>query len=108
VTRIRIEEDGSVRLTDEILGRLGVSPGRVFEAKVEFKGDKPRLVLAPLPREDDPFAAPLAKPDESAFEKALRRDADEKARAEDAFQRGLREKADLDFEKEREERDRWR
>jgi antitoxin component of MazEF toxin-antitoxin module len=104
LARIRIDDDGAVRLPDSVLGALGVSPGRVFEAKVE----KGRLVLTPLPREDDPFAAPVAKPDESAFEKALRKDLEDKARAADAFERGLREKADIDVEKEREERDRWR
>jgi len=102
--RLSIEEDGSVRLPDSLLTRWGVSPGRKVEAKVE----KGRLVLDPLPIEGDPFAEGVRKPDEEGFEKAMRREAEEKARARDAFEQALREKHDIDIEKEREERDRWR
>ena len=101
--KLAIEQDGSVRLPDDLLERWGVSPGRKVEARVE----KGRLVLQPLAIEGDPFEAAAKRPDENAFEDALRRDAEEKARAMEAFDRGLREKHDIDVEKEREERDRW-
>ena len=102
--RLSIDEDGSVRLPDALLERWGVSRGRRVEARVE----KGRLVLDPQPIEGDPFAEGLRGPDEKGFEKALQKDAEEKARARDAFDRALGEKHDIDIEKEREERDRWR
>ena len=102
--KISIDADGRVRIPEELLDEWGVSPGRSLEARVE----KGRLVLRPLGIEGDPFAEAPAKPDEAAFEKALRKDAEEKARAREAFEKGLRETKDVDVEKEREERDRWR
>jgi antitoxin component of MazEF toxin-antitoxin module len=101
--RLSIETDGTVRLPEALLTRWGVSAGRKVEARV----DRGRLVLEPLPIEGDPFAEGLRRPDESAFEKALRKDAEDKAAARDAFDQALREKHDLDLEKEREERGRW-
>ena len=101
--KLAIEGDGSIRLPEELLERWGVSPGRKVEARVE----KGRLVLQPLAIEGDPFAAAARGPDANAFEDALRRDAEEKARALEAFDRGLREKKDFDLDKEREERERW-
>jgi len=102
--RLRIEKDGTLRLPEELLARWGVSAGRGVEASVE----KGRLVLKPLAVEGDPFAEGLKGPDAEGFEKALRKDAEEKARAKEEFDRLLREKKDVDVEKEREERDRWR
>jgi hypothetical protein len=102
--RLRIGTDGTLRIPGELLERWGVPGGRGVEASVE----KGRLVLRPLPPEGDPFAEGLKGPDAEGFEKALRRDAEEKARAKEEFDRLLREKHDLDPEKEREERDRWR
>jgi bifunctional DNA-binding transcriptional regulator/antitoxin component of YhaV-PrlF toxin-antitoxin module len=102
--KLSIDGDGSVRLPAELLERWGVSAGRKVEASVR----KGRLVLEPLPIEGDPFAEGLKAPDAEGFEKALLRDAEEKARAREAFDRALREKQDIDVEKEREERDRWR
>ena len=102
--KLAIEADGSVRLPPEILERWGVSPGRKVEAAVE----KGRLVLRPLAIEGDPFAEGVKAPDAEGFEKALRKDAEEKARAREAFDRLLQEKHDIDLDREREERDRWR
>ncbi|MCK6479740.1 MAG: AbrB/MazE/SpoVT family DNA-binding domain-containing protein [Planctomycetaceae bacterium] len=101
--RLSIEEDGSVRLPDELLARWGVSPGRKVEARVE----KGRLVLLPLAIEGDPFEEGIRKPDDQGFEKAMRKEAEEKAAAREAFERALGEKHDIDMEKEREERERW-
>ena len=101
--KLRIDGDGTVRLPAELLERWGVSAGRGVEASVE----KGRLVLRPLPPDGDPFAEAMKGPDEQGFEKALRRDAEEKARAKEEFERLLREKRDIDPGKEREERDRW-
>ncbi len=101
--KLTIETDGKVRLPEELLDRWGVSPGRKLEARVE----KGNLVLRPLAIEGDPFAAAARGPDEKAFEDAMRRDAEEKARAREAFEKLLREKQDVDVEKEREERERW-
>jgi hypothetical protein len=70
--------------------------------------EKGRLVLKALPMDGDPFAEGLKGPDAEGFEKALRKDAEEKGRAKEEFERLLREKKDIDLEKEREERDRWR
>jgi antitoxin component of MazEF toxin-antitoxin module len=102
--KLAIEEDGSVRLPGALLDEWGVSPGRSVEARV----DKGRLVLRPLAIEGDPFAEAVRGPDEKGFEKALEREAEEKSRAREAFEKLLREKQDVDVEKEREERDRWR
>jgi bifunctional DNA-binding transcriptional regulator/antitoxin component of YhaV-PrlF toxin-antitoxin module len=102
--KLRIEKDGTLRIPGELLERWGVSGGRGVEASVE----KGRLVLKPLAVEGDPFAEGLKGPDAEGFEKALRKDAEEKARAKEEFDRLLREKQDVDVEKEREERDRWR
>ncbi len=104
MARVRLEEDGVVRLPERILAQLGVSPGRAFEAEVE----KGRLVLAVLPRDDDPFAQLVKRPDDSAFEKAMDRDVEEKRKAQEAFERGLKETKDVDVEKLREDHDRWR
>ncbi len=101
--KLAIDEDGSVRLPEELLERWGVSPGRKVEASVE----KGRLVLKPLAIEGDPFAEAAKGPDAEGFEKALRKDAEEKARAREAFDKLLKEKQDVDVEKEKEERERW-
>jgi len=101
--KISIDADGRVRIPPELLEEWGVSPGRSLEARVE----KGRLVLRPVGIEGDPFAEGPKKPDEQGFEKALRKDAEEKERAREAFEKALREKKDIDIEKEREERDRW-
>ncbi len=101
--RLSIEEPGVIRLPESLLRHWGVSPGRKVEARVE----KGRLVLDPLPIEGDPFADGAKKPDEQGFEKAMRKEAEEKAKARDAFEQALREKHDIDMEKEREERERW-
>jgi bifunctional DNA-binding transcriptional regulator/antitoxin component of YhaV-PrlF toxin-antitoxin module len=102
--RLAIEADGSVRLPAELLERWGVSPGRRLEASV----DKGRLLLRPLAIEGDPFEGGVKGPDAQGFEKALRQDAEDRDRAREAFDRALRETKDVDVEKEREERDRWR
>jgi hypothetical protein len=102
--KIRIEGDGTLRLPAELLERWGVSAGRGVEASVE----KGRLVLRPLLPDGDPFAEGAKGPDAEGFEKALRRDAEEKARAQSEFERLLREKREIDLDREREERDRWR
>ena len=104
MARLTIDEDGGVRLPDALLDALGVSPGRALEARVE----KGRLVLTPLPRDTDPFEDGVKGPDAAGFEKALLRDAEEKAKAREAFDRAMREKHDIDIEREQEERDRWR
>ena len=101
--KLPIEDDGSVRLPAELLERWGVSTGRRVEASVE----KGKLVLRPLAIEGDPFADGARGPDAQGFEKALRQDAEDKARARDAFDRAMKEKQDIDMEKEREERERW-
>jgi antitoxin component of MazEF toxin-antitoxin module len=101
--KLSIEADGSVRLPEALLGQWGVSPGRKVEARVE----KGRLVLVPLAFEGDPFAAAMKQPDAEGFEKALQKDAEEKARAREAFEKALQEKHDIDVAKEREERERW-
>jgi bifunctional DNA-binding transcriptional regulator/antitoxin component of YhaV-PrlF toxin-antitoxin module len=101
--KITLDEDGRVRIPAELLEEWGVSPGRSLEARV----DRGRLVLQPLAPEGDPFADGPPKPDEKGFEKAMRKDAEEKERAREAFERALREKHDIDLDKEREERDRW-
>ncbi len=101
--KLAIDEDGSVKLPAALLERWGVSAGRHVEASV----DKGRLVLRPLAIEGDPFAAGVKGPDAEGFEKALRQDAEDKARARDAFDRAMKEKHEIDVEKEREERDRW-
>jgi antitoxin component of MazEF toxin-antitoxin module len=101
---LSIDEDGSVRLPDALLEKWGVSRGRKVEARIE----RGRLVLEPAGIEGDPFVEGVKGPDAEGFEKALRKDAEEKERARDAFDRALGEKHDLDLEKEREERDRWR
>ena len=101
--RLSIDEEGVIRLPESLLGRWGVSPGRKVEARVE----KGRLVLDPLPIEGDPFAEGAKAPDEQGFEKAMRKEAEEKARARDAFEQALREKHEIDLEKEKEERRRW-
>jgi hypothetical protein len=103
VMKLSIEADGSVRLPGELLERWGVSAGRRLEASVE----KGKLVLRPLALEGDPFAAGLRGPDSQGFEKALRQDAEDKARARDAFDRAMKEKHEIDVEKEREEREKW-
>ena len=64
-------------------------------------------VLLPLAIEGDPFAEGIRKPDDQGFEKAMRKEAEEKAAAREAFDRALGEKHDIDMEKEREERERW-
>jgi antitoxin component of MazEF toxin-antitoxin module len=102
--KITIEADGVLRIPGDLLREWGLSPGRKVEARIE----RDRLVLRPLAAEGDPFAEGLKGPDAEGFEKALRRDAAEKERAREAFERLLREKRDIDVEKEREERDRWR
>jgi bifunctional DNA-binding transcriptional regulator/antitoxin component of YhaV-PrlF toxin-antitoxin module len=102
--KLVIDADGRVRLPEELLERWGISPGRRVEARVE----KGNLVLKPLAIEGDPFAAAAKGPADNALEEAMQRDAEEKARARDAFDKLLREKQDVDVEKEREERDRWR
>ena len=101
--KISIDADGRLRIPGELLEEWGVGPGREVEARVE----KGRLVLKPLVPGGDPFADGPARPDEQGFEKAMRKDAEEKAKAREAFERALREKHDIDVEKEREERDRW-
>ena len=101
--KLAIDEDGSLQLPAALLERWGVSAGRHVEATVE----KGRLVLKPLAIEGDPFAAGARGPDAEGFEKALRQDAEDKARARDAFDRAMKEKHDFDMEKEREERERW-
>ena len=101
--KLAIEEDGSVRLPAELLERWGVSAGRRVEASV----DKGRLVLRPLAIDGDPFAAGIRPPDAEGFEKALRQDAEDKARSREAFDRAMKEKQDIDMDKEREERERW-
>lgn len=102
--RLVIAEDGSVRLPGPLLEKWGISPGRRLEARVE----RGRLVLEPLAPEGDPFAEGPRRPDAEGFEKALRRDAEERERARGDFDRLLGESGDIDLEKEREERDRWR
>ena len=101
--KLSIEADGSVRLPAELLERWGVSTGRRLEASVE----KGRLVLKPLAIEGDPFAGGVKGPDAQGFEKALKQDAEDKARARDAFDRAMKEKQDIDMDKEREEQERW-
>ena len=101
--KLTIEADGAVRLPEELLDRWGVSPGRKVEARVE----KGRLVLKPLAIEGDPFAVAARGPGEQALEDAMRRDAEDKARAREAFDKLLGENKDVDIEKEREERERW-
>jgi antitoxin component of MazEF toxin-antitoxin module len=101
--RLAIEEDGTVRLPEALLDEWGVSRGRKVEASV----DRGRLVLRPLAIEGDPFAEGAKAPDAEGFEKAMRKDAEEKARAREAFEKLLKEKQDVDVEKEREERERW-
>jgi bifunctional DNA-binding transcriptional regulator/antitoxin component of YhaV-PrlF toxin-antitoxin module len=101
--KLPIEADGSVRLPAALLERWGISAGRTVEASVE----KGRLVLRPLGVEGDPFAAGIRPPDPEGFEKVLRRDAEHRAKARDAFDRAMKEKHDIDMEKEREERERW-
>ena len=101
--KLQIQADGSIRLPDELLERWGVSPGRKLEARVE----KGRLVLSPLAIEGDPFAEGVKRPDEHGFEKAMRKEAEEKAAARDAFEKLLEEKQDIDMDREREERERW-
>jgi len=101
--KLSIEADGSVRLPGDLLERWGVSAGRRVEASVE----KGKLVLRPLAIEGDPFAAGIKGPDAQGFEKALAQDAEDKARAREAFDRGMKEKQDIEMEKEREERERW-
>ena len=102
--KLRIGADGDLRLPAELLERWGVSPGREVEASVE----RGRLVLRPGALSGDPFAEAAKGPDEKGFEKALRRDAEEKERAKEEFDRLLREKGEVDVDREREERDRWR
>ena len=102
--RLRIDENGNLRLPDALLDRWGISPGRRVEARVE----KDRLVLEPLPVEEDPFEAGVKGPDAAAFEKAMQKDAEDKEEARRAFDRLLGENKDLDLDREREERDRWR
>ena len=102
--KLRIDDEGRMKLPGELLERWGIVGARSVEASVQ----KGRLVLEPLPPDGDPFAEAAKGPDEAGFEKALRRDAEEKARAAEAFEKLLREKKDVDIEKEREERDRWR
>ena len=101
--RLSIDADGSLRLPAALLERWGVSAGRKLEGRVE----RGRLVLEPLALEGDPFADGPKAPDAEGFEKALRRDAEEKDRAREAFDEALREKPAIDMEKEREERRRW-
>lgn len=101
--KIVIEADGSLRLPEVLLERWGVSAGRKVEASVE----NGRLVLRPLAIEGDPFAEGVKGPDAEGFEKALRKDAEEKDRAREAFDKALQEKHDIDIEKEKEERERW-
>ena len=102
--KLRIDDEGRLRVPADLLERWGVTGARDLEASVE----KGRLVLKPMLPEGDPFEAGAKGPDEQGFEKALRRDAEEKARAAEAFERLMKEKKDVDLEKEREERDRWR
>ena len=102
--KLRIDEEGRLRLPADLLARWGVSGARDLEASVE----KGRLVLRPLLPDGDPFVEGAKGPDDQGFEKALQRDAEEKARAAEAFERLMREKKDVDLDKEREERDRWR
>jgi bifunctional DNA-binding transcriptional regulator/antitoxin component of YhaV-PrlF toxin-antitoxin module len=101
--RLQIEADGTVRLPEALLERWGISPGRRLEARVE----RGKLVLTALAIEGDPFAEGLKRPDEKGFEKAMRKEAEEKAAARDAFERLLEEKHDIDMDAEREERERW-
>ena len=102
--KLRIGADGDLRLPAELLERWGVSPGREVEASVE----RGRLVLRPGALSGDPFSEAANCPDEKGFEKALRRDAEDKERAKEEFDRLLREKGEVDVDREREERDRWR
>jgi bifunctional DNA-binding transcriptional regulator/antitoxin component of YhaV-PrlF toxin-antitoxin module len=102
--KLRIDKEGRVTLPEALLDRLGISPGRSLEARVE----KGRLVLEPLPPEGDPFAEAIRPPADDAFEKALAQDEADKARALDVFDDALRKPPTLDLDKEREERDRWR
>jgi len=101
--KITIDAEGRVRIPGELLEEWGVAPGRSLEARVE----RGRLVLRPVGVEGDPFAEGPTKPDAEGFEKAMRKDAEEKERAREAFEKALREKHDIDLDKEREERDRW-
>ena len=101
--KLPIGDDGSVRLPAELLERWGVSPGRKVEARLE----RGKRGLVPLAIEGDPFAEGVRGPDAEGFEKALRREAEEKAAARDAFDRALGEKHEIDIDKEREERERW-
>ena len=101
--KIVIEAGGTLRMPEALLEQWGVSAGRRVEASVE----KGRLVLRPLAIEGDPFAKGVKGPDAEGFEKALRKDAEEKARAREAFEKALKEKHDIDVEKEKEERERW-
>ena len=63
--RIRIAQDGSLRLPDEVAKPLGWRSGSYLDLEVEGEVVKLRRV------EVDPFAAALEKPDEGAFEKIL-------------------------------------
>ena len=63
--RIRIAEDGSLRLPEEISERLGWLTGSYLAVTVE--GSAVRLERV----EVDPFAEALRKPDADAFDKIL-------------------------------------
>ncbi len=76
-SRIKIAPDGSFRLSEEILERLGWKTGTYLEASVD--GDALRLKRI----EVDLFAEALRKPDPESFEKML---AKQKKSQEDAFE----------------------
>ncbi|MHC4820129.1 MAG: AbrB/MazE/SpoVT family DNA-binding domain-containing protein [Planctomycetota bacterium] len=103
--KLTIEDDGTLRLPEELLARWRVDPGTEVEARLE----RGKLVLRPgAASGKDLFDMLPEKVDESGFEKALEAGKAAKDRARDAFDKALEETHDIDIEKEREERDKWR
>ena len=74
--RIRISQDGSLRIPEDVATTLGWRSGSYLEVEVEGEVVKLHRI------EVDPFAAALEKPDESAFEKILEK---QRKSREDAF-----------------------
>ena len=83
-TRIKISEDGSLRLPRDLLAKLGWKPGTFVEAS--DSGGAVRLDRV----EVDPFAEAMKPPDPDALEKALEAEKAKRAAALESFEEKLR------------------
>jgi bifunctional DNA-binding transcriptional regulator/antitoxin component of YhaV-PrlF toxin-antitoxin module len=87
--RIKIAADGSIKLPPELRKKLGWISG----CYLEFAVDGERVAFRKV--EVDVFAEAAKKPDEDSFKKALKKQKESQSKANEEFERRIKEKVEI-------------